>query len=191
MKRSKLEDYKAEGYIAAERPTLATSKVNASGAWNDQEKSFLEDVTMNLVPDEEAVKNIKGTTAMRWDMKKKKYMLKKVDREGRVITERRNESGAKINSKDKNKESIFKKWQKKTHLSLQKAGDREDSKAIEQAKRANEARRSLKDFKSRHGATLFKGTDSRDTNSLVEKKKERMFKKAQMNKEKNVKGPMG
>ena len=126
-----MEDFKVDGYIAAERPTLASAKANSSTAWNDQEKSFLEDVTMNLVPDEEAVKNIKGTTAMRWDMKKKKYMLKKVDREGRVISEKRNESGAKIKDKDKGKESIFKKWQKKTHLSLQKAGDREDSKAIE------------------------------------------------------------
>ena len=49
---------------------------------------------------------------MRWDNKKKRYMLKKVDREGRVITEKRNESGAKITNKMKDKkESIFKKWQ--------------------------------------------------------------------------------
>ena len=64
-----------------------------------------------MVPDDDAVKNMKGQTAMRWDAKKKKYMLKKVDREGKVIAERRNESGAKITKKNKDKgESIFKKW---------------------------------------------------------------------------------
>lgn len=56
---------------------------------------------MDIIPDDDAVKNIKGKTAMRWDDKKKRYMLKKVDREGRVIAERRNESGAKISNKNK------------------------------------------------------------------------------------------
>ena len=81
--------------------------------WNDGERSFLEDVTLNLVPDDDAVKNMKGQTAMRWDAKKKRYMLKKVDRDGRVMAEKKNESGAKITKKmkEKGKESIFKKWQ--------------------------------------------------------------------------------
>lgn len=70
---------------------------------------------MNLVPDDEAIKNIKGKTAMRWDNTKKRYMLKKVDREGKVIAEKRNESGKKITNKMKEgkdgQSSIFKKWQ--------------------------------------------------------------------------------
>jgi hypothetical protein len=54
---------------------------------------------MNFVPDDEAIKNIKGTTHMRWDKLKKRYILKKVDRDGRVIAEKRNEAGKKITNK--------------------------------------------------------------------------------------------
>jgi hypothetical protein len=57
---------------------------------------------------------------MRWDAKKKRYILKKVDRDGKVIAEKKNESGIRITNKMKEKEkvSIYKKWQQKTHLSL-------------------------------------------------------------------------
>lgn len=189
-----MEDYKATDYIEPERViTTENIKPNTSSLWNDGEKAYLEDVTMNLVPDDDAVKNLKGQTAMRWDAKKKRYMLKKVDREGRVIAEKRNESGAKITNKmkEKGKESIFKKWQQRTHLSLQKSGEMEDTKAIEQAKRANDARKTLKDFKRRHGADLHKGTDARSNKTLIDKKKEKMLQRVQANKDKNRKGPMG
>ena len=51
---------------------------------------------------------------MRWDATKKRYMLKKVDREGKVMSEKRNEAGKKITNKmkdGKKPDSIFKKWQ--------------------------------------------------------------------------------
>lgn len=57
---------------------------------------------MNLIPDEAAL-NVKGKTVMKWDKKKKRYMLQKVDRDGNVMREKRNEAGAKINKK-KNKD---------------------------------------------------------------------------------------
>lgn len=156
------------------------SKVNASSLWGDTEKNFLEDVTMNMLPDEdEAMAHIKGKTAMKWDPIKKRYMLKKVDREGRVIAEKRNESGAKITKKmkEKDKESIYKKWQQRTHLTLQKSGEHEDTKTIEQAKRAGEARKTLKDFKQRHGQDLYKGDDAKSNKVLFEHKKKKMMAK--------------
>jgi hypothetical protein len=54
--------------------------------------------------------------------------LKKVDRDGRVMKEKRNESGVKISNKnaDKTRESIYKKWMKKTHMKLQSSGEVED-----------------------------------------------------------------
>jgi hypothetical protein len=64
--------------------------------WEDHEKAFLEEVTMNLIPDDEALNNVKGKTVMKWDKVKKRYTLQKVDRDSRVIREKRNESGAKI-----------------------------------------------------------------------------------------------
>ena len=48
------------------------------------------------MPDDDTGKDIKGKTVMRWDSSKKKHILMKVDRDGRIIKEKRNESGAKI-----------------------------------------------------------------------------------------------
>jgi len=181
-KRTKLEDFKDnENYITSEKPTTAEARANSSTLWNENEKNFLEDVTLNLAPDDEAIKNIKGKTAMRWDNVKKRYMLKKVDREGKVIAEKKNESGKLITNKmkdGKDKEtSIFKKWQQRTHLSLQRTGDMEDSRAMDQAKRANDARKTLKDFKNRHGAELHEGADARSNQTLFDKKKQKFMDK--------------
>jgi len=92
------------------------------------------------------------------------------------MSEKRNEAGKKITKKMKEKqegkkESIYKKWQQRTHLTLQKSGEMEDSKTIDQAKRANEARKVLKDFKTRHGADLHKGDDARSHKTMIDKKK--------------------
>lgn len=101
-KRAKIEDFKDESnYVHAQKPMMADTKANSSSLWNEDEKNYLEDVTMNFVPDDEAIKNIKGKTAMRWDKIKKRFMLKKVDRDGKVLAERRNESGKKITNKMK------------------------------------------------------------------------------------------
>jgi len=71
-------------------------------------------------------------------------------------------------------QSIFDKWRRTTNLSMPKAGEMEDSRTIDQAKRANEARRTLKDFKQRHGSALHKGTDAR-SHATMFKKKEAKF----------------
>lgn len=193
IKRSKLNDFKDEGFITAERAqTTENQKANASALWGDAEKAYLDDVTLDIIPDDDAVKNIKGKTAMRWDAKKKRYMLKKIDREGRVIAERRNESGAKITNKNKKEQgSIFKKWQQTTQLNLQRSGEMEDTKAIENAKRANETRKYTKEFKRRHGSELYKGTDARSTKAVIDAKRTKMYKKAEMNNERTNKSPMG
>lgn len=54
---------------------------------------------MNLIPDDEAF-NTKGKTVMKWDSIKKRYTLQRVDRDGKVIKEKRNESGKSITKKD-------------------------------------------------------------------------------------------
>ena len=135
QKRSQMEDYKdSSNFVTNERDTTTNSKNNQSSLWGEHEKNFLEDVTMNLIGDDDMAKNMKGKTAMKWDAQKKRYILKKVDRDGKVIAEKRNESGQKITKKMKeaNKGAgIYKKWQQKTHLNLQKAGEMEDTKAIE------------------------------------------------------------
>ena len=99
---------------------MADGKANKSDLWGDDEKAYLEDVTLNLMGDDE--RGTKGKTVMRWDSKKKRYVLMKVDREGKVIKEKRNESGAKITKKNAAKAQVeqkaYKLWMKKTHLKL-------------------------------------------------------------------------
>ena len=88
---------------------------------------------MNLIDDDEILKNTKGKTVMKWDAKKKRYTLQKVDREGKVmhegIQQEKNEAGKKVGKKDK-WEDVYAKWQKRTHLSLQKTGEQEDQKMM-------------------------------------------------------------
>ena len=135
--------------MSSEKVISSTNNINSSSLWGEGEKSFLEDVTVNMLPVDDDGKNLKGKQVMKWDPVKKRYMIKRVDREGKVIHEKRNESGKKISKKmkEKGKEQIYKKWQQRTHLSLQKTGEMEDEKAIEQGKRANESRKHMKEFK--------------------------------------------
>lgn len=116
-KRQKTEIDQSQYYVEAERKIQSGDKPGKSGLWDDHEKAFLEDVTMNLYQDDEVLNNTKGKTVMKWDKFKKKYTLQKVDREGRVMSERKNEAGAKI-KKDEKQADIYKRWQQKTHLTL-------------------------------------------------------------------------
>ena len=74
-------------------------------------------------------------------------------------------------------------------MSLQKTGEVEDVRAIDQAKRANEARKTLKDFKRRHGSELHKGSDARSHEALFNKKKQKFQDKVRQNKDKKSRGP--
>lgn len=137
QKRSQITDFKdSKNFVEQEKIITSENQVADSSLWGVGEKNFLEDVTMNMIPDEEAIKNIKGQTVMKWDSQKKKYQLQKVDRDGRVMSEKRNEAGKKITKKmkekeGKKKESIYKKWQQRTHLTLQKSGEMEDVKTMD------------------------------------------------------------
>jgi hypothetical protein len=123
-------------------------KVNTSSLWGADERAFLEDVTLNLVPDDDAMMDTKGKTVMKWDSTKRRHVLMKVDRDGRVIKEKRNESGAKITKKQAEKgaedQKIYKNWMKKTHMKLQPTGEMEDARAINLARSTTEGRTMFK-----------------------------------------------
>ena len=143
--------------------------------WDDHERAFLEDVTLNLIPDDEHM-NTKGKTVMKWDKTKKRYTLQKVDREGKVMKEKRNESGKKITKKNvmnKDHDEVYKKWQQRTHLSLQRSGEMENTKLIAQARSANEGRSMMKQFRGRH-KDLEKGDDIRNPQHLINQKEKRL-----------------
>ena len=48
---------------------------------------------------------------------------------------------------------------------------------MDNAKRANEARKTMKDFKNRHGSSLSKGDDPRSNDAIIKSKKAKMLKK--------------
>lgn len=126
-----MSDFKdSKLFVSSERPNAGDGKLTTNSLWGENDKNFLEDVTVNMLPVDDDGKGFKGKKVMKWDATKKRYMVKNIDREGKVIAERRNESGVKISKKmkEKPKESAYKKWQQRTHLSLQKAGEMEDDK---------------------------------------------------------------
>jgi hypothetical protein len=108
-----MEDFKdSANFVTSERPTTNENKVNSSSLWGEGERNFLEDVTINMSGADEDGKGLKGKKVMKWDAAKKRYMVKNIDRDGKVIAEARNEAGKKISKKMKEKEkvSIYKKW---------------------------------------------------------------------------------
>ena len=81
MKRQKIYDFRdPKNFVSNDRPSALQegdkdmAKVNGSSLWDDHERAFLDDVTLNLIPDDEHM-NIKGKTVMKWDKIKKRYML--------------------------------------------------------------------------------------------------------------------
>ena len=66
-------------------------------------------------------------------------------------------------------------------MSLQRTGEREDSKLVNQAKSANDSRRMMKQFKSSH-ADLNKGEDVRNPKNLIDMKKKRIQQKFEQKK---------
>lgn len=134
---------------------------------------------MTMYDDDEVMKNTKGKTVMKWDKIKKRYTLQKVDRDGKVMAERRNEAGKKIKKDDKH-EDIYKRWQQKTHLTLQKAGEKEDTKLINQARASHEGRSMMKNFSARH-KDLNKGEDINDPKAMLQRKGKKMIEKARQN----------
>ena len=108
------------------------------------------------------------------------------------MAEKRNESGKKITKKmkekqDSKKSSIYKNWMSKTHLKIPKSGEIEDAKTMDQGKRASEARKVMKEHKLRHGSDLFKGTDAKSNQHIIEQKKKKLQEKMRVNSKKNKK----
>lgn len=53
----------------------SNEKPGASSLWDEHERNFLEDATINFVDNDEVLNNTKGKTVMKWDKMKKKYTL--------------------------------------------------------------------------------------------------------------------
>lgn len=75
---------------------------------------------MDLLPDENAsLKHAKSV--MRWDAKKKRYMVKEVDATGREV------KAKKFDDAKKKKPNFYANWQKSSHKRIQEVGEQEDA----------------------------------------------------------------
>ena len=72
-KRQKTSEGQSRFYVDGEKSQTQDSKLGVSTLWDEHEKSFLDDATINFVENDEVMQNTKGKTVMKWDSKKKKY----------------------------------------------------------------------------------------------------------------------
>jgi hypothetical protein len=118
-KRSKIRNFK-------ENPHYISDKADGSkNLWGNEKPLDLEELTVNILPDDASNNKQKFV----WDPKKKNFTFAKLDEGGKII--RKNESGVKI--KEKDKFQAYKKWQKKTKLKIQKVGEEENTKIVNNA----------------------------------------------------------
>lgn len=102
-----------------------------------------KDIVLDLMPDEKDKLNSKSHS-MKWDRKKKKFIGQQSTKQSSIFgTESkkstvRNESGQLVKGKRAN---IYKEWQRKSKLSIQKSGEEESSEAASSATTLAQLRR--------------------------------------------------
>ncbi len=122
VKRSKLKNFKSNSQFVSD-----TKQINSKSLWGDEKPLSLDELTLNILPDDDHLKSTKKTV---WDPKKKNFVRGKVDKSGKLI--KTNEAGVKIKSKDKNPRA-YQTWKKKNKLRVQNVGEMENDKIINNA----------------------------------------------------------
>ena len=124
--------------------------------WGKDEKFNMEDLNLNLLPDDEK-SLLKTSQSMKWDSKKKKYVQVNVRHDGSTL---KNEAGKKINYKRDKDPELYKKWVRRTHLKIQDTGkepkilysfvliyilgEQEDRRTVDNAQSFHKGRRDMK-----------------------------------------------
>lgn len=120
VKRSQIRNFRSNpNYIADSKD--AQNQISKKSLWGDEKPITLDELTMNILPDNDEGSNNKKKLV--WDNKKKNFIRGKVDNKGNII--KKNESGVKIKKDDKSP-SQFKKWKKKNKANIQKVGETEN-----------------------------------------------------------------
>lgn len=118
-KRSKIRNFH-------ENPQFVSDKSNPNtNLWGTEKPLNLEELTVNILPDDQSGKKQKFV----WDPKKKNFTYARLDEGGQIM--RKNESGAKI--KGNEKFQAYKNWKNKTKLKVQRVGEEESSKLVDNA----------------------------------------------------------
>jgi hypothetical protein len=148
--------------------------------WGKDEKFNVEDLNLNLLPDDEK-SLLKQTQQMRWDKIKKKYVQVNVGKDG-TVTKLKNEAGKVINYKKDKDPELYKRWMKRTHLKIQDTGEHEDRRMVDNAQSFHQDRRELKRMGQK--ATNIKGKDREQVRKMdqIEKMKKKKRKLKEMKK---------
>lgn len=118
----------------------STKDKNAESLWGKDEKFNMEDLSLNLLPDDE--KSLLQTQqSMKWDAKKKKYVQVNERKDGSKL---KNEAGKVINYKKDKDPELYKKWVKRTHLKIQDTGEQEDRRTVSSAQNFHKGRIDMK-----------------------------------------------
>jgi len=121
VKRSQIRNFKNNpDFIFDKNETQ-----NKKSLWGDEKPITLDELTLNLLPDNDDGTNTKKK--MVWDNKKKNFINARVDKRGNII--KKNEAGVKIKKDDKTP-SQFKRWKKKNRANIQKVGEMENDTAV-------------------------------------------------------------
>jgi len=148
---------------------------NAENMWGKDEKFNLEDLNLNLLPDDEH-RLLRQKSEMKWDKTKKKYVQVVVGKDG-TKSKLKNEAGKFINYKKDKDPELYKKWMRRTHLKIQDTGEREDRRTVESAGAYNRNRREMK--RMGQTATNIKGKDKEQLRRMdqiekLKRKKQKM-----------------
>lgn len=117
IKRSQIRNFKNNPHYISEKDQVQNKK----SLWGNEKPITLDELTLNLLPDNDDGSNIKKKLV--WDNKKKNFIKAKVDKKGNII--KKNEAGVKI-KKDNKIQSQFTKWKKKNRANIQKIGEIEN-----------------------------------------------------------------
>lgn len=173
VKRQKIGE---EGFEKSEHYVINGKDENAENLWKKDEKFNMEDLNLNLIPDDEN-SLMKKKTQMKWDHKKKRYVQVQVGKDGKA-QKLKNEAGKFINYKKDKDPELYKKWMKKTHLKIQETGELEDKHTVDSANTFHRNKYEMK--KSGHKANRVKEREQLRKLDQIEKMKKKKLKLKEM-----------
>uniref|UniRef100_A0A7S3J4G9 DBP10 C-terminal domain-containing protein n=1 Tax=Euplotes harpa TaxID=151035 RepID=A0A7S3J4G9_9SPIT len=171
VKRQKIGE---EGFAVSEHYIKYEKDERAESMWKKDEKFNMEDLNLNLIPDDEK-SLLKKKTEMRWDKSKKKYVQVATGKDS-FVKKARNEAGKLINYKRDKDPELYKKWMKKTHLKIQDTGEQEDKHTVTGASSYTKDRYQLKSMGKKNVNVRLKEKEQLRKVAQIEKIKQKKQK---------------